>query len=400
MRLWALIAKELLLLRRDWHALLLLFVMPTLFIVIMSLALRDTFAGHATVSLTYALLDQDGSPRARAVASAIRSNKNFAEAGLGAGQEALEQQVKGDALHFLVVFPKGFGAAMGSARPLPLEIYTAPRVEPAISKLFEAGLREALARVYIGIQIVAIQKQFSGFLKPAAIGADLDLDAVDRLLSHAAVPGEELRLPSSVQQNVPAWLIFAMFFIAIPLSTTWVQESGQGTLMRLRSMGLGPGLLIFGKLLPYVLVNLLQVALMLVVGAKLVPMLGGDALGLGHSPAALMLMALALSFASVSYALLIANIAATTEQATIFTGVSNLLLAALGGVMVPRFVMPLAMQKISLASPMAWGLEGFLDVFLRQRGLPEVAPWAGLLFAFGLASLGLATLSLGRRRGR
>ncbi len=39
--LFPLIRKELIVLRRDWHALLLLFAMPTLFILLMSLALRD-----------------------------------------------------------------------------------------------------------------------------------------------------------------------------------------------------------------------------------------------------------------------------------------------------------------------------------------------------------------------
>ena len=101
-------------------------------------------------------------------------------------------------------------------------------------------------------------------------------------------------------------------------------------------------------------------------------------------------MVLAVSFAAVSYALLIANLARSSEQASLFTGVSNLLLAVLGGVMVPRFVMPAALQAAGNLSPMAWGLDGFLDVFLRQGGLAQVAPRAGLLAAFGCLSLALA----------
>jgi ABC-2 type transport system permease protein len=47
-----------------------------------------------------------------------------------------------------------------------------------------------------------------------------------------------VRLPSSVQQNVPAWLIFAMFFVVIPVSSIFIIERQQGTLQRLRAMGL------------------------------------------------------------------------------------------------------------------------------------------------------------------
>jgi ABC-2 type transport system permease protein len=111
-------------------------------------------------------------------------------------------------------------------------------------------------------------------------------------------------------------------------------------------------------------------------------------------------MALAVSFASVSYALLIANLVSTSEQATIFTGAANLLMAAVGGIMVPRFLMPPLMQTLSDYSPMAWGLDGLLDVFLRQGGIAMAAPAALRLTLFGLACLAAAALSirLGKRR--
>ncbi|MGH8307469.1 MAG: ABC transporter permease, partial [Gammaproteobacteria bacterium] len=178
----------------------------------------------------------------------------------------------------------------------------------------------------------------------------------------------------------------------------WVQERQQGTYARLRSMGLSAKSLLLGKLLPYLGINLLQVVLMLGVGVFVVPWLGGDRLTLGHAPLALCLMALAASFASVAYALLIANLVSTSEQATIFTGVANLLMAAVGGIMVPSFLMPPVMQALSHYSPMAWGLQGFLDVFLRQGGLRMVVPQAALLFGFGIACLVLAGLRLGLQK--
>ena len=151
--------------------------------------------------------------------------------------------------------------------------------------------------------------------------------------------------------------------------------------------------------MPYYLINLLQVLLMLGVGVWLVPLFGGDRLTLGHAPLALALMALAASFASVAWALLVANLVSTSEQATIFTGVSTLVLGALGGVMVPRFIMPITMQQLSQFSPLAWGLDGFLELFLKNGGVAEVLPHAAKLFVFGILSLLLAAQRLGRRRG-
>jgi ABC-2 type transport system permease protein len=105
-------------------------------------------------------------------------------------------------------------------------------------------------------------------------------------------------------------------------------------------------------------------------------------------------MALAVSFASVSYALLIANLVSTSEQATIFTGAANLLMGALGGIMVPRFLMPPLMQTLGAFSPMAWGLDGLLEVFLRQGGIAAVAPQVLRLALFALACLALAGLRI------
>ena len=136
------------------------------------------------------------------------------------------------------------------------------------------------------------------------------------------------------------------------------------------------------------------------VGMFLVPLVGGDALVLGNEYAALLCIAVAASLATVCYALFIAQVVTTTEQATILTGVLNITMAALGGVMVPRFVMPDAMQALSQMSPMAWGLDGFLDVLLRGGGLPEVMAESLALIALAAVLLLLAIgLSSRRMRG-
>lgn len=101
-------------------------------------------------------------------------------------------------------------------------------------------------------------------------------------------------------------------------------------------------------------------------------------------------MSIALSAAALGYGMLIAALARTTEQATTLGGVGNILLAALGGIMVPRFVMPETMQRIADFSPMAWGLDGFLAIFLRNGNAYTVLPQAGLLLLFGSITLLLA----------
>jgi ABC-2 type transport system permease protein len=383
----ALIRKEILLLLRDWHALLLLFVMPAAFILVMSLALQDRFAEDRGVSLSYYLVDEDHSAESIALTAALAGSKEFKAEASQASLPDLRQAVQHDKVQFLIYLPAGFGKALGGDAPLAMQMQAGPGVEPALFELFNARLQGLLAQLDLQKRLAQLSVSMP------------QMDAGGRLLHAESLYTAGAR-PSSVQQNVPAWLMFAMFFISIPLSTTWVQERSQGTYARLRSMGVSAGQLLLGKLIPYVGITLLQVLLMLAVGIWLVPLLGGERLQLGHAPAALTLMALAGSFAAVSYALLIANLVSSAEQATLFTGVANLLMAAIGGIMVPRFVMPAAMQAIGLYSPMAWGLEGYLDVFLRQGDLAMVLPWAARLAAFGLACLSVAALRIRLRNRR
>src|SRR3546814_4471968 len=61
-------------------------------------------------------------------------------------------------------------------------------------------------------------------------------------------------------------------------------------------------------------------------------------------------------------------------QATVAGGAISLLLAALGGVMVPKLVMPPTMQTLTQLSPMAWSLDGFSHLLVAGEGVRSVLP--------------------------
>ena len=158
----------------------------------------------------------------------------------------------------------------------------------------------------------------------------------------------------------------------------------------MRTTNIGAFTQFFGKLAPYFVINQLQVALMLAAGVYLVPLLGGQALQLNGDFGALAMLSAMLSLAALGYALLIAVTARTTEQATLTAGLGNIVLAVIGGVMVPKFVMPEGLQQIADLSPMSWGVDGFLELFLRGGGVVNIWPELAKLSAFGLAALALA----------
>ncbi|MDX1783662.1 MAG: ABC transporter permease, partial [Aequorivita vladivostokensis] len=199
-------------------------------------------------------------------------------------------------------------------------------------------------------------------------------------------------IPNSAQHNVPAWTLFAIFFIIVPLSINLLKEKNQGTFVRLRTTPVSYATVLGGKTIVYLAVCLVQFTLMLLVGIFLFPAIGLPGVDVSGKLPMLYLVALFSGLAAIGLGLLIGTVAKTQEQAAPFGATSVVILAALGGVWVPVFVMPKFMQFVSKISPMNWGLEAFYDVFLRNVSFVKILPEISLLLLFFLTTIVIAII--------
>ena len=388
----ALMWKELLILGRDRHGLAVLFLMPAIFILIMSLALRDAMSPGQRVALPYLFLDEDGGYFALTLADALSEQQTLVKRP-AANEADLLEQLRTDQALFAVHIGKDFQQRIaqtgaGVPRQPLLRVYLSPTAPPQSRLLFLAQLRAALARVqaeYLLEDQMGVPHEEARKLRAQSDPANLPIEEI----YVGAQPGAIA--PNAVQQSVPAWLVFAMFFVVLPLATSVLAEREQGNLQRLALLNVSPARLLAAKFPAYYLVNLVQLALMLAVGIYLVPLLGGERLTLGNSPLGLWLIASALSISAIGFALLIAVIAHSAVQATTLGGIANLIFGAIGGVMVPKLVMPPVMQSASMMSPMSWALEGCWDILLRNGGVADVLPETAALLAFGFICYCAAT---------
>jgi ABC-2 type transport system permease protein len=387
----ACVVKELRLLGRDVHGLALLFVMPAAFILVMSLALKDQFEARGGKKIEVLLTDRDQSDASQKLIARLNAADAF----------ALSESAS--RAKFALTIESGFGAQLtnpSSAAAPTVTLEVAADAAKQTQMIVVAAIREALGRQGIDEAFNALRTlmqplaQAQGQTMPEANSDDSRLFRVLYRFgeSQSGAP------PSAVQQNVPAWLVFAMFFVVIPVSNAVIRERQVGTLRRIRTTRVSNVTLLLGKLIPYFVVNQLQVIAMLLIGIFLVPKLGGDALSINGSLVGLAAISASVSIAALGYALLIAVVAKTTEQATIIGGAGNIILAAIGGIMVPKFVMPAAMQNLASFSPMSWGLEGFLDVLLRGGHVQSALPECLGLIALGIAALILAGFVQSRAR--
>lgn len=136
--------------------------------------------------------------------------------------------------------------------------------------------------------------------------------------------GKEVSKPNSVQHSVPAWLIFGMFFIMIPLSNVMAMERQTNTLTRLRMARASALSLIIAKLIPYFLINQLQFVGMVALGYFVLPALDMPAFTLSGSWLPYFVLSAAVSLAALGYGLLISVLARTTEHAVVLGGAALL----------------------------------------------------------------------------
>jgi len=367
----AMVKKELLLVLRDKHALMALFVMPALFIVIMSVAMRDQFS---TKNIEFSLFvkDLDRSAMSQKVVDSLKKDTTFMLA-----------STKEDA-DFLLEIPKNY--AQESNATLHLLIQSS--LQENEIKAFEAIVAEYIYKAkFLAITDTIepfapdVAKQFSSF--------EFDTQKLYKLeYNHTQL------LPNSTQQSVPAWIVFGMFFIIIPMSTIYVNERKQNTLARLNSMNVSLFAMTLSKSIPYFFINQVQVWIMIAVGIFIVPLFDTPALEINGSVFAVLEVAVGLSLSAIGISTLIAVSANSSEQATTIGGISNILLGAIGGVMVPKFIMPESMQNLAELSPMSWGLDGFLDIFLSAADSMSVFEDFAKLATFGVVSLGLSMVIL------
>jgi len=411
------VTKELRIISRDKLALVVFFVMPVLFVLILSLALRDAFGDRPGTSFAVLVADADGGAVGQAVVESLRGNPHLRLVLSGRtnlGERDIRQSVREGRYQFAVLIPAdatqqarrrvadiaaGVPADMMLQPPVGLRLLSDPALRGDYRAVVEGGLNLA----QYAVEMKLARDQLEQNLRVITGKDYVALPKLDKVHVFSEVRSEPVsggkggQLPTSVQQNAPAWTLLAMFFLTVPLSVSFIREREQGSLFRLQTMAVPGWVVLGGKAAMFFGINQIQMGLILAASVYVLPLLGGDRLDPGQNPLALMLLGGSASLAAIGFGIMVALFARTAEQATSFSAAAIMIMAALGGVLVPKAVMPLFMQEASVISPLAWGLDGFLEVFVRGGSVRDVLPEAASLIAFSAICHGVAMLRYERR---
>ena len=446
--IWATIIKELLELRRDKAGLLVLLVMPMALVLIVSLVQDNVMQATGETPIRVLFVDNDRSFIGEAIARQLKSGGGLDLTtqlnGIPVTVVSAKRAVlKGD-FQFSIIIPAGTGAVFkekirkrakstivikGKAAPQTKKHAGTEQAgitvyfDPAVQGAFRTAVVNALQRVVIGIefqeQAAALSESFPAELKKSMaeimkplignsstpiptpdLNFKMDTAPVLKLTEEIALNGHLHKRPTAAQQNVPAWALFGMFFIVVPLSGSLIRERQTGSLKRLMTMPVSPLAILIGKICAYLLICLAQFALMLAAGSYLLPLLGTAGLEMGPELVTAIPVVLAASLAATGYGLMVGSLAKTYEQASMFGAVSIVIAAALGGIMMPVYVMPRTMQDISAFSPLSWGLTAFQDILVRGGSLQTALPEMSYLLLFFVATVTISGWTIRNNRAR
>jgi len=415
-RLRASIKKEFLVLVRDWAGLGLIFLMPMILVMVMTMIQDATFRKLDESKLTLLYLDDDKDSLGIKVKNGLEQSGYFelvtSLEGQAMDENRLKEKVADGKYQMGVVVRYGSTEAirargqriieqtlLGSEAKSQDDTTSLARIiiyfDPAIKMSFKVTVRNALenftSKIEAGILFSTLSTELANYLPEAPAPLSEPGGGIVYEEIYAADEYTEI-IPNSVQHNVPAWTIFAMFFIIIPLTGNIIREKESGLATRLRLMPGNNIRPLLAKILVFLGVGLVQFLIILIVGKFIFPMLDLPSLVLGDHKLALFMMAAATTLAATGYSVLVGTVARTHDQAAVFGMVSVIVLAAIGGIWVPVFMMPNLMQALSIISPLNWSLDGFYDILLRGQGVKGILGNFTALMLFFAVNLAAAVL--------
>ena len=415
-KLWATIIKDVLILSRDRVGLIFMFIMPIILAIVITATQNSTFELVNKNKINLLLCNKDKGEPARQLVSAIEKIGMFEVIMTASGEnekELSERMHKKDAL-VAIIIPEDFSEkTMGNANNTaaqalnnfgvptdtvpagsdslqPITFLYHPVLQLSFRQSIEGGLRSTLQMV----QSKQVLRSIYFSLNEKELPDSLENELINNQVAINEIPisrDGRRTIPNATQHNIPAWTIFAMFFVVISLGSSVVREKLNGSFVRLKTLPTNYMVALLSKQLTYLLVTLAQAAGIFAIGMWLFPVLGLPPLNLPHDIGGLFAVTLICGLCAVSFAMLIGVFAQTQEQANGIGAVSIVLLAAIGGLLVPSFAMPESFQQVIKLSPLHWCLQAYYGLFLEggtlKDNLLNILPLLGITIIIQLIAL-------------
>jgi ABC-2 type transport system permease protein len=386
-KLYILLYKDLLIILNDKAGLGYLFVMPVILVFIMVTIQDTSFKSISNLNIKVVIRNDDKDTVGNTIVNELRSSGYFKISEISKLDNSLsiEEMVTRNDFKIGIIIPDSttirLKQVMRKSRIAVLketgkpdleendisnvQIYFTPLLSASNKIMILSLLRECGTRIESQMLMNRISLYIPSFRSSSIPGNIIKY-------SEASLKNRGSKIiPNSTQHNVPAWTLFAMFFIVMSLAGNMIKEREDRSFIRLRYMPFSMNLYLMSKLIIYFCVGMIQLILMLLMGIYILPLADFPALVINGRLFSILVIGSVSSLAAVGYGLLIGTITRTYQQASSFGAISVVILAAIGGVWVPVMAMPQFMQKISIISPLNWGVESFHKVLVANMSYTD-----------------------------
>ena len=355
-RLFELVRKELIQVRRDPRLVRMVLVAP----VVQLLAFGYVVSTDVRHVATF-VVDQDHTAASRELTRTLFASGYFRPVGFAERPAALVEALDHGRALLGVHIPRGFARDLADSRA-------------RVQFLFD-GTNSNTATVASGYAGRIVQ---AWALSRSGLGAAAPVELRERAWFNPGLVSRDY--------NVPAVIGAIMLIMSLLLtSLAVVRERELGTLEQLMVSPLGRAELIVGKTVPFAIIGMVDLLLIAAVALLWfrVPFAGSFLLLLAAGVLYLM--------STLGLGLLISTVSGTQQQAVMTSFLFILPLMLLSGFMFPVSSMPAAFQWMTLLNPLRHFLEIVRAIFLKGAGLDALWPQFLALLAMGLVLLGLAT---------
>lgn len=399
-KLWATIKKDWCILARDRVGLTLMFVMPIVLAVVITTVQNSTFELVNDKKVPLLFLNKDGGAAGKELEITLEKGGMFTlkkllptdSIGVLKGRlqnkEALlglvvpkeyttnvlskSEKIASEALQTFSVNEKTSVSGNDSANTAPVVLF----YHPILQQSFRQGINGALNSVLQIVQSKYIVRQlYSAINDSSPIPNSLEQQIITNqtpIKEFAVSKADTATIVNATQHNIPAWTVFAMFFIVISLGSSVVKEKNSGSFMRLKTLPTSLAVAMISKQITYIIITVIQALVILSIGKWIFPHIGLPGLDFPTGKASLLLVIILCGWCAASFAIMIGVYSKTQEQSNGIGAVAIVLFAAIGGLLVPSFAMPQSMQAIMKLSPLHWCLEAFYGLFLEGGKLNDI----------------------------
>lgn len=396
-KLWSTIIKDVRILTRDRVGLVFMFAMPVLLVIIVTSIQNSTFSLLNKNKISMIICNQDTGKISNEFINGLEKANMFQAivVSKNENEKSISNRLHNDEALIAIIIPPQFsnkinakaktlsGKAMNAfgletdtlhattKDSLPVKLMYQPVLQSSMRESIKGALSGALQLVESRQVLRTLYFSLNDAEMPDSLENEFLENDVN--IREIAVSLDDSRsIPNASQHNVPAWTIFAMFFIVISLGGSIVREKLSGSFLRLKTLPSSYIISILSKQITYLLVTMLQAVIIFAIGVFIFPYIGLPKLNLPADIGGLILVTFFCGWCAVSYATCIGVFANTEEQSNGFGAISIVILAAVGGLMVPAFAMPSSFNTIMKLSPMHWCLEAYYGLFLEGGKLKDV----------------------------